>query len=124
MERYDYRAAMKKDIEEYLEEADVKRFYAEYDGSRDAVFEHFYDEMWAADSITGNGSGSYFFSTWKAEEAICHNLDLLHEAYEEFGCGKFAGAEAADVTIRCYLLGEILGEVLDEIEETAGIETE
>ena len=53
------------------------------------------------------------------EEYLCHNWELLGEALTEFGCdmsylGK--GAEACDVTIRCYLLGQAISEVLDEIE--------
>lgn len=80
-----------------------------------------YDEMWADDSITGNASGSYTFSTYQAEENIAHNMDLLREAIEEFG-GNFGealerGAEYCDVTIRCYLLGQAISEVKKEIEE-------
>ena len=39
---------------------------------------------------------------------------------KEFGCEVDLlekGAEWADVTIRCYLLGQAIGEVLDEMEE-------
>lgn len=46
------------------------------------------EELWTYDSVTGNASGSYFCNAWKAEEAICHNLDLLEEVAEEFGCPK------------------------------------
>ena len=63
-----------------------------------------------ADSVTGNASGSYTFHAWQAEENICHNFDLLSEAIEEFGgkCDVLKdGAEACDVTIRCYLLSEV-----------------
>lgn len=79
------------------------------------------DELWTNDGVTGNGSGSYFFNTWKAEEALCHNLDLLAGACEEFGqdIGEAVnqGAEACDVTIRCYLLGQAISAALDELEE-------
>lgn len=67
-----------------------------------------------------NGSGSYTFNRYQAEEYICHNLDLLAEALEEFGGGADVlkdGAEAADVTIRCYLLGQAIAEALEEIED-------
>lgn len=83
------------------------------------------DESWAYDSVTGSGSGSYFFSTWKAEEALCHNWDLLAEACEEFGqdIGWVfkRGAEFCDVTIRCYLLGQAIAAALDELEEEGKI---
>ena len=106
---YNYFEAMKEDVKEYLKET----------SERD--FETLYDEMFVDDSITGNASGSYTFSTWQAEENIAHNMDLLKEALEEFGgdYGKALekGAENCDVTIRCYLLGQVLQEVLNERKE-------
>ena len=77
------------------------------------------DTLFVNDSVTGNASGSYTFSTWQAEENLCHNFELLTEALTEFGCDLSyleKGAEACDVTIRCYLLGQAISEVLDEIE--------
>lgn len=65
---------------------------------------------WNSDSVTGNPSGSYTFSTWEAENNIAHNLNTLVEACDKFGqdIGEAIrrGAEYCDVTIRCYLLGE------------------
>ena len=120
MERYDYREEMAKDIRAYIEEDYSTEEIAEklaYE--RDDWETELYDDMMVADSVTGNASGSYTFHTWQAEENICHNLDLLGEAIEEFG-GEFdvliEGAETCDVTIRCYLLSEVLNEVLDEME--------
>ena len=82
-------------------------------------------ELWADDSVTRTGRGSYFFSAWKAEEALCHNWDLLAEACEEFGqdIGEAVkqGAEACDVTIRCYLLSQAIAAALDELEEEGKI---
>ena len=77
------------------------------------------DELWTDDGVTGNASGSYYCNAWKAEEVICHNWDLLEEAIDEFGGGTDIlkqGAEACDVTIRCYLLGQAIGAALDELE--------
>lgn len=81
--------------------------------------ESLYDEMFISDSVTGNASGTYTFNAWVAEENLCHNLDLLKEACEEFGssCDILDSVECCDVTIRCYLLGSALSEVLDELEE-------
>lgn len=125
MERYDYRKAMYEDIKEYIAENYETEEIVKDFMTKDEAFEHLYDEMWTADSVTGNASGSYTFNTWKAEEMLCHNLDLASEAYKEFGYESIPnmlieGAEAIDVTIRCYLLTEILDEVLDDIykEET------
>ena len=77
--------------------------------------------LFISDSVTGNASGSYFCNSWKAEECLCHNIELLAEALHEFGSDISYlenGAEACDVTIRCYLLGQALNETLDELEET------
>lgn len=106
--KYDYIREMKEDIKEYLKETNERDFNI------------LYDNMFIDDSITGNASGSYTFNTYEAEENICHNQDLLKEAFEEFGVdyneALEKGAEYCDVTIRCYLLGQVLQEVLDELE--------
>ncbi len=114
--KYDYLENVKADVLEYIKENYKEEDFANLD------YEELYDEMWIADSVTGNGSGSYTFNTWEAEENICHNLDLATEAYENFGYDgvKFEdGAEAIDVTIRCYFLGSVLQDVLDELKEEA-----
>lgn len=119
MERYDYYETVKNAIKEYIKDYDIDVTSEEFD--RDEL----YDRLWNADSVTGNGSGSYTFSTWKAEENLCHNMDLLEEALEEFGQDDInileKGAEWCDVTIRCYLLGQCLDEVIDELEEEEAI---
>lgn len=116
MEQYNYREAVKNDIIDYINDHDVKVTTS----NRDEVYEELYDDMFVSDSVTGNASGSYTFNTWQAEENLCHNLDLLGEALSEFGCEPDYmaknGAEACDVTIRCYLLSEMLNEALDELE--------
>lgn len=108
-----------------------------FDDVRDAVLDDYYagkydretletilnDDLFINDSVTGNASGSYFCNAWRAEEAIAHNWDLLKEAYEAFGYSEIPldrfSPEAADVTIRCYLLPGIISDVLDDLEETA-----
>ena len=113
---YDYRQQVKSDILNYIKNnIDFKDF-----NDLDELEEHLNEKLWDNDSVTGNGSGSYYCNAWAAEEAICHNLDLLGEALDAFGgsCDILKdGAEAADVTIRCYLLSECIAEVLEEIEE-------
>lgn len=115
---YDYREAVKDDVRNYIAENITIEAYK---GQRDELEEMLNEDLWTADSVTGNGSGSYTFSTWEAEENLCHNLDLLEEALDEFGRDKGylleEGAEAADVTIRCYLLSSAISEVLDELED-------
>lgn len=115
---YNYYEAVKNDVMEYINyEIDLN----EWKDNREGLEEKLNEDLWTVDSVTGNGSGSYTFSTWKAEENLCHNLDLLEEALDEFGSDKGylleEGAEAADVTIRCYLLAPTIAEVLDELED-------
>lgn len=99
---YDYREAMTEDVKEWIKEnIDLTE--------------------WTEDSITGNASGSYYYNSYKAEESIAHNWDLLNEALDEFEQNNInvieKGAEWADVTIRCYLLRSVISDVLDEMEE-------
>ena len=115
MERYDYLRAIKEDVLNYINENNI----VVTSENRDEVEQDLNDTLFTCDSVTGNASGSYTFNTWTAEEYLCHNWDLLGEALRELGSGvKYLenGAEACDVTIRCYLLGQAISEVLDEVE--------
>ena len=89
--------------------------------SRDELEERLHDDLWVDDSVTGNGSGSYTFNRYEAEQNLVGNFDLLGEALAEFGCdGSYIlekGAEACDVTIRCYLLPQAISEALDDLWE-------
>lgn len=119
MNKYNYFDAICDDVREYITENGI----TVNSENRQEVEEQLNDDLFINDSVTGNASGSYTFNTWQAEENICHNLDLLQEACDEFG-GCYAetlekGAEACDVTIRCYLLGSCISQVLDEICEDA-----
>jgi hypothetical protein len=80
------------------------------------------DDAWIADSVTGNGSGSYTFNTWKAQENISELIwdEELLEMFREFGYNHIPleqGAEGIDVSIRCFLLGEFTNEVENLIDE-------
>lgn len=120
---YNYYESVKEDVKNYIFDNYTKEEIKEnlsYSGSRNRWEEKLNDEMWTADSVTGNGSGSYTFNTYQAEENLCHNMELLKEALEEFGCNidyLEKGAEACDVTIRCYLLNNAIYEILNDIEE-------
>ena len=94
--------------------------------NREELEENANDWLWAADEVTGNASGSYTFSTWQAEENLCHNMDELEDACDEFGqdIGEAVkqGAEYCDVTIRCYLLSQAISAAIDELEEEGKIQ--
>ena len=118
-EKYNYLKAVKEDVREYINnEIKLLDF-----SSLEELEEKLNDNLWINDNVTGNASGSYYCNSWKAEEALSHNWDLLAEALENFGQDGTdilkQGAEAMDVTIRCYLLGQAIAEVLkeDDIEE-------
>lgn len=118
MTNYNYLEAVTSDVLDYIKE---EINLDEWKGNRDGLEEKLNDELWTVDSVTGNASGSYTFNTWEAEENLAHNWDLLAEALDEFGQDRTdvlrQGAEAMDVTIRCYLLGQAIAEALDELEE-------
>lgn len=120
---YDYREAVKSDILVYIEENYTPEEIREELADRDEWEQRLNDDLWVCDSVTGNGSGSYYCNAYWAEEALCHNWDLLNDVLLEFGCTDCnpieKGAEWCDVTIRCYLLGECLAAALDELEEEA-----
>lgn len=113
-EAYDYEKEVREDIINYLDEDD----YRNYTSAEDA-FAAIYDDFMNSDSVTGKASGSYWFSSWKAEEALAHNWDLLVEAADEFGSDLVdlvrRGPETCDVVIRCYLLPNILMDVLSHM---------
>lgn len=117
---YNYKSAILEDVKNYIEENYTREEIKEnlMCCNRNNWAEELHDDMWTADNVTGNGSGSYTFNTYEAEENLCHNMDLLQEALEEFGCDISyleKGAEACDVTIRCYLLSWAISEILDEL---------
>lgn len=115
---YDYREAVTEDVKEWIKEnIDL----TEWTEDREGLEQQLNDDLWTEDSITGNASGSYYCNSYKAEESIAHNWDLLNEALDEFEQNNInvikKGAEWADVIIRCYLLRSVISDVLDEMEE-------
>lgn len=124
MEQYDYRSAICEDIREYIKENEI----VVTNNNREELEEELHDKLWLCDSVTGNASGSYTFNSWQAEEYLCHNMNLLAEAIDDFGADAgtykdcMESAETADVTIRCYLLRECLSSVLDELEVEEEVE--
>ena len=117
MTDYNYILAMDDDIHNYIENECDLMDYADMDEAYNAL----YDDLWMSDSVTGNASGSYTCNTYKAEEYLCHNMELLINACYEFGqlIGDAVerGAEYCDVTIRCHLLSSVLYGVLEELND-------
>ena len=117
--QYNYRIEMKQDILDYIN----RNITLEDWEFRTDLEDDLYSELWANDSITGNG-GKYYDTESYCESCLAYNLDLMMEACEEF-CVDMKTllqyyhdgdlARFLDCTIRCYLLGEVLYDVLNEI---------
>lgn len=122
MERYDYLEVVTNDAKQaILENLENWNF-----SDREELEEIANDNLWTNDRVTGNASGSYTCNAWEAEENLCHNMDELEEACNEFGqdMGEAVkqGAEYCDVTIRCYLLSQAISAAIDELEEEGKIQ--
>ena len=116
MGRYDYRSSVKEALKSLIEDEFRDRLH-DYD-SLEEFREALDDSAWTSDSVTGNASGSHTFSAWKAEECLLHNRDLLMEALDNLGYGTKIdlgkGPEHYDVIVRCFVLGEVLDEAIEE----------
>lgn len=120
--KYDYLEAVTNDVKNAI----LKNYHDWHFTDRDELAEVANDELWINDSVTGNGSGSYTCNAWQAEENLCHNMDELEEACNDFGqdIGEAVkqGAEYCDATIRCYLLSQAISAAIDELEEEGKIQ--
>lgn len=113
----DYIEETKENAKEYIEE--------NFDYLKDKDKEEIFDILFLEDSVTGNGSGSYTFSTYQAEQNIAELIfddDFIDELEGNFG-GNLGdllkrGAEAVDVTARCLALYYVdIDEILEELKE-------
>ena len=110
---------MVEDIKNVIDDYNINTYE-----DREEAEQGLYDEMWCDDNITGNGSGSYTFSRETAKEYVLDNMEICIESLKEFCIDsetieqKFLSEdwEYFDVTIRCYLLGRAIVEVLDDME--------
>lgn len=122
MERYNYL----ENVIEDAKQAIIENLKYWNFSDRDELEEVSNNELWTNDGVTGNGSGSYTFNAWNAEENLCHNMDEFEEACNEFGqdIGEAVrqGAEYCDVTIRCYLLSQAISAAINELEEEGKIQ--
>ena len=119
---YNYLEAMKDDIKEYIDE---NINLDEFDDN-DELYEKLNDDLWVEDNVTGNGSGSYTFDRHQSYENVQGDpdaMDYIRDLVEEFDISAETVAEKFldedydywDVSIRCYLLGQALSEVLEEL---------
>ena len=122
-----YLEQIKKDIRNHIEENYTSEEISEKMEDRDEFEEMLNDELWIADDVTGNGSGSYTMNRAKAQENVLNDIETVQEALREFCveadtiAKKFLESdwEYFDVTARCYVLSMGISEMLDEIEAKA-----
>ena len=118
MERYNYYDAVKDDVIKAIRE-DTELEPRE-DEDRDNYQERLEDALWASE-VTGNGPYAYYYSEEEdAIAAVMGNLDLCKETYLDFGIEDDAvdfmsSIQAADVTIRCYVLPSAIDAAIDEL---------
>lgn len=120
MKKYNYLEAMKSDIRDYVEnEID----FSEFDNLEE-LEEKLNDTLWTEDSVTGNASGSYTFSRATAEEYVNSNKEIVNEMIAEFDNKEQVAEwwlnddfEKIDVSIRCYLLGAVIADVIEGLKE-------
>lgn len=103
----------------------AENFYGYLENSEDfdEAWDEFYEDLFVDDSVTGNGSGSYWFNSRKAEESLGEFIWdeeivwLLEEMGDSVADVVKRGPEVADVIIRCEMLGQVEGDVRDYVEE-------
>ena len=115
---YNYVKKMTRDIVEY-----VKDNYSAADLADPDFRDTLYEELWVEDDITGNGQRGYYCKDIEDVKAmVFENVDTLIEALEEFGNEPddykraLKDPQFADITIRCYLLGEAINKALEVLE--------
>lgn len=119
---YSYKETVKTDIKGWMDDHSE-----ELEGlDRSGVYETVFEGCWDADEVTGNGSGSYTFSRSEARRNFFEDDDseeYIYRMCEEGFCtyeevGKHMAQsdwEWVDVSIRCFLLGTAVDEVIAEM---------
>ena len=119
MIKYDYLEALKNDLREYISVDINLDEFDNYDELEDFLF----DEVWAVDSVTGNG-GNYYTNTQTATEYVCSNIELAFDAYDDLGLeiedikrNRTHFMQYLDCIIRIHLLPAAIFEVIQEMKK-------
>lgn len=125
-----YEKEVKDSVIDYIKDNYTEKEIIKNLRDKDDFYEKLNDDLWVCDSVTGNGSGSFHFSTYKSKvrvlEAIEEEEETIKDMINEFSinCSEHIGDwEFWDVSLRCYVLGVAISEALDELEaeEETGI---
>lgn len=115
MDFNDYKKQVLADAYDYIDECGGNY------GADD--FDAIYDDMFVSDSVTGNGSGSYTFSTVQARENIKdvifddEFLWYLRDFGENIADLFQQGEEAIDVSARVFALSAMSSEIEDYFDD-------
>ena len=110
--KYDYLENMKEDIREYLKENDIEE-----------ISEDLFDTLWVEDSVTGNTSGSYYCNSYKAQQALQGNEDLVEEKLSGSNYQKMLDKYQDEQKKLNSQLVEIESKLTQENKTEANIET-
>ena len=123
---YDYEEAVKDDIKDCILENYDRSNLADFD-DEDDFKDCLIDILVNEDGITGNASGSYYCNSYKAQEALNGNMDLLRDACEGLGLSneevgeRFLDGdfEYFDCIVRYYIVTctSVVEDVIDELLE-------
>lgn len=118
----DYYQQVKSDA---IDAIDEQFDYGYWNG--DTKWDVVYDNLFIDDSVTGNGSGSYFFNAAKAREAVADAIwdEKILDALSELGISgdriaqylRDNDAESIDVCIRCAMLDEAYNEIEEHFSD-------
>ena len=123
MYKYDYKESICENIKLWIEENKSEVEAQKAEGDESDLADWLNDQLWAEDSITGNGL-DYYNTEEACQEYVASNLTLYFEAANEFCNFPNNGtpwiyknpAQHMDTTIRCYLLGECIWKLINEGE--------
>jgi hypothetical protein len=116
------------DFREYIEETkeNAKEYIKEnWNYLEDKTAEEIQEDLFLSDGVTGNGSGSFTFNTYEAQQNVSELIfdeDFINALKWNFGqdLGELIqkGAESVDVTARCLALYEFdINEIIEEVRE-------
>lgn len=115
---YNYRQAIKADVLKWIEDNEYEPSAS--DTPRE-VMEDLCDTLYNLDEITGNTD--WYDSELQCSKYLAGNFDIVYDALEEFGTtgetvaryyAEQSIARFFDCTIRCYLLYDIIHEIIVE----------